>query len=107
MLICDDRAEVRLELTNLLRLGSPDPLDVQSMPHGYALLKAYQATGNSLVLIGIHSRTSAGSEATALLLEMHPTAAPILFGSLADIDLLSATYARGCGGLMIWEPKRS
>ena len=103
ILLCDDRAEVRLELAKILRGGSPDPVHVLALPDGSALLDAYNATVNHLVLIGIHSGTSVGIEATNLLLEMHPAAAPIVFGSIADIDLLSAAYAHGCTGLMLWE----
>jgi CheY-like chemotaxis protein len=32
-------------------------------------------------------------------------ALPIVIGSLADIDLLAAAYARGAGGLVLWEPR--
>ena len=103
ILLCDDRAEVRLELAKVLRGGSPDPVHVLALPDGSALLDAYNATVNHLVLIGIHSGTSIGIEATDLLLEMHPAAATIVFGSSADIDLLSVAYARGCTGLLLWE----
>ena len=106
ILICDDRAEVRRELAKVLRGGSSHPVHVLALPDGHALLDAYYATVNRLVLIGIHSDASIGIEATDLLLEMHPAAAAIVFGSIADIDLLSAAYARGCTGLMLWEPAK-
>ena len=53
-----------------------------------------RGTANTLVLIGIHSGSRFGSQAASLLLDMCPTAALIVFGSVTDIDLLSAAYAR-------------
>jgi len=40
------------------------------------------------------------------LLERHPAIAPIIVGSAAGIDLPAEAYARGGGGLMLWEPVR-
>ena len=62
-----------------------------------------RGTANTLVLIGIHSGSRFGSQAASLLLDMCPTAALIVFGSVTDIDLLSAAYARGRVSLLIWE----
>ena len=36
-----------------------------------------------------------------MLLGRHPSAAPIIVGSAADIDLLAEAYARGAGGLLL------
>jgi len=74
------------------------------VPDGTALLDAYQESATDQVLIGIHSGSTVGSQAISLLLEKHPTAAAIVFGSITDIDLLAAAYANGARGLLLWEP---
>jgi DNA-binding NtrC family response regulator len=102
VLICDDRADVGRELASTLRLGSSD--SVHGVSDAAALLDAYRETATDLVLIGVHSGSTVGSEALGQLLERHPAAAPIVFGSITDIDLLAAAFARGVGGLLLWEP---
>jgi hypothetical protein len=57
------------------------------------------------VLIGVHSGTTIGTQAIDLLLAAHPDAAPIVIGSITDLDLLAGAYARGAGGLLLWEPE--
>ena len=59
------------------------------------------------MLIAIHARSTVGNEALTMLLGRHPAVAPIIVGSAADIDLLAEAYARGAGGLMLWEPDSS
>ena len=102
VLICDDRAAVRLELSKTLRLGASGP--VLGVPDGDALLDAYENGARDQVLIGVHSGSTVGIHAVTLLLETHPDAAPFLFGSMNDIDLLADAYCRGAGGLLLWEP---
>ena len=103
VLICDDRAAIRLELSKTLRLGSGG--SVHAVPDGWALLVAYQKAAREQVLVGIHSGNTVGIQAVRLLLETHPTAAPIVFGSITDIELLAAAYCGGAGGLLLWEPR--
>jgi DNA-binding NarL/FixJ family response regulator len=102
VLICDDRPDVRRELSQALRSGSRDL--VHEVPDGNALLDAYEE-GADQVLIGVHSGTTVGAQAVELLLAAHPDAAPIVIGSMADLDLLAGAYARGTGGLLLWEPE--
>jgi hypothetical protein len=77
VLICDDRPDVRHELSQALRSDSRDP--VHEVPDGTALLDSYEG-GADQVLIGVHSGTTIGTEAVELLLATHPDAAPIVFG---------------------------
>ena len=102
ILICDDRAAVRMELSKTLRLGATG--SVLGVPDGNALLDAYRERARDQVLIGVHSRSTVGVQALVLLAETHPNSVPFLFGSLTDIDLLAAAYCRGAGGLLLWEP---
>jgi DNA-binding NarL/FixJ family response regulator len=69
------------------------------------LLAAYENSAIDRVLIGVHSGTTIGTEAIDLLLAAHPDAAPIVIGSMTDLDLLTAAYAHGAGGLLLWEPE--
>jgi DNA-binding NarL/FixJ family response regulator len=106
VLICDDRAEVRRGFAE--EVGQPEFLsgsgEIVGVADGFALLHALEAQPDAAVLIAIHSGSSTGSEAVTMLLGRHPSAAPIIVGSAADIDLLAEVYARGAGGLLLWEP---
>lgn len=101
MVICDDRVEVRRELSCLLRGRSQD--SVVGVADGAALLDAYHEGPARQVLVGIHSASTVGREAINLLRGAHPTAAPVVFGALTDIDLLADAYVLGAGGLLLWE----
>jgi len=101
VLVCDDRADVRRELSRIVGLRTPSA--VHGVADGAALLNAYDATSTVQVMIGVHSGATVGPDAFGLLLGTHPTASPILFGSISDIDLLAGVYARGAGGLLLWE----
>src|SRR6478735_4098387 len=103
VLICDDRPAVRHELSEALRFDSLD--SVHEVSDGAALLDAYEADAIDQVLVGVHSGSVVGTQAIDLLLAIHPDAAPIVIGSLVDIDLLAAAYARGAAGLLLWEPR--
>jgi hypothetical protein len=59
------------------------------------------------VLIAIHADTTAGIDAINLLLGLHPRANTVVYGSVTDVELLAAAYARGAGGLLVWEPSSS
>ncbi len=103
VLICDDRPAVRQELSEALRSDSLD--SIREVSDGAALLDAYEVGPIFQVLVAVHSGSEVGRMAIDLLLATHPDAAPIVIGSLADIDLLAAAYARGAGGLVLWEPR--
>ena len=103
VLICDDRPGVRHELARALRFDSLDL--VREVPDAATLLAAYEESAVDRVLIGVHSGTTVGTEAVEILLAAHPDAAPIVIGSVTDLDLLAAAYARGAGGLLLWEPE--
>jgi DNA-binding NarL/FixJ family response regulator len=106
VLICDDRAEVRRGFAE--KVGQPEFLsgsgEIVGVADGFGLLQALEAQPDAAVLIAIHSGSSTGSEAVTMLLGRYPSAAPIIVGSAADIDLLAEAYARGAGGLLLWEP---
>lgn len=101
VLICDDRADVRLELSRLVQLRSED--SVQGVGDARALLNAYEENPNAQILIGVHSGSTFGADAFDLLIGKHQTASAIVFGSINDIDLLAHVYARGAIGLLLWE----
>jgi DNA-binding NarL/FixJ family response regulator len=103
VLICDDRPAVRHELSEALRTDSLD--SVHEVSDGAALLDAYEVGPIDQVLVAVHAGSVVGRQAIDLLLATYPDAAPIVIGSLADIDLLAAAYARGAGGLLLWEPR--
>ncbi len=103
VLICDDRPGIRHELARALRFDSLDL--VHEVPDAPTLLAAYEESAIDRVLIGVHSGTTIGTEAIDLLLAAHPDAAPIVIGSMIDLDLLAGAYARGAGGLLLWEPE--
>ncbi len=103
VLICEDRANVRHELSRALRSDSRDL--VHEVPDAATLVEAYERSAIDRVLIGVHSGTTIGMEAIDLLLAAHPDAAPIVIGSMTDLDLLAGAYARGAGGLLLWEPE--
>ena len=101
VLICDDREDVRLELSRLVQLRSEDL--VQGVGDTRALLGAYEANPTAQILIGVHSGSDFGADAFDGLIGAHPKASAIVFGSIIDIDLLAHVYARGAIGLLLWE----
>jgi DNA-binding NarL/FixJ family response regulator len=105
VLICDDRPAVLQGWLMTLR-SLPGVVDIDWVPNGFALLDAFETKQADLVLIGVHSASSAGHEAIGLLLGMHPSTSTTIYGSLADIDILSAAYARGAASLLLWEPQQ-
>ena len=82
-------------------------MDIVGVTDGFALLQALEAKPAAAVLIAIHAGGTVGNEAITMLQGRHPAVAPIIVGSAADIDLLAEAYARGAGGLMLWEPDSS
>jgi DNA-binding NarL/FixJ family response regulator len=106
VLICDDRTDVRRGFAE--QVGQPEfrsgPGEIVGVADGFALLQALEANPDASVLIAIHSESSIGIQALTMLLGRHPSAAPIIVGSAADIELLAEAYARGAGGLLLWEP---
>ncbi len=101
VLICDDRVDVRLELSRLVQLRSEDL--VQGVGDGRALVSAYEENPSAQILIGVHSGSTFGADAFDLLIRAEPKASAIVFGSIRDIDLLAQVYARGAIGLLLWE----
>lgn len=101
VLICDDRADVRLELSRVFRLRSQGA--VESIGDGGALLQAYGATSPVQIMIGVHPGSNFGIDALELLLAHHPEALPVVYGSRRNIELLARVYARGAAGLLLWE----
>jgi DNA-binding NarL/FixJ family response regulator len=107
VLICDDRPAVRRGLSDMLRPLRP-VVESRCVSDGFALLDAYAAQPAEPVLIGIHPAAGAGAEAAdLLLLGMYPTSAVIIVGSIADVGLLAAAYARGAQGLLFWDPDQN
>jgi DNA-binding NarL/FixJ family response regulator len=106
VLICDDRTDVRRGFAE--KVGQPEfrsgPGEIVGVADGFALLQALEAHPDAAVLIAIHSGSSTGTQAHSMLLGRHPSAAPIIVGSADDIELLAEAYARGAGGLLLWEP---
>jgi len=106
VLICDDRPTVGLELSSTFRTFLPSiaPVNASVVADGFALVDAFEKTQAGLVLIAIHADTTAGIDAINLLLGLHPRANTVVYGSVTDVELLAAAYARGAGGLLVWEP---
>ena len=109
VLICDDRPAAGIELSQTFQLFLPSiaPVNASVVADGFALVDAFAKTSAGVVLIGIHADTTAGIDAINLLLGIHPQANTVVYGSVADVGLLAAAYARGAGGLLMWEPSSS
>ena len=102
VLICDDRPPTRQAMTEMLE-SLPGLSDIFCVTEGFELVDAFTVRPVDLVLIGIHRASTAGADATDLLLGMHPTAVVTVFGSVTDTDILAAAYVRGARGLLLWE----
>jgi DNA-binding NarL/FixJ family response regulator len=100
-LICDDRPDVRRELSQVFQLRSPGP--VESVGAGSDLLSIYETRSPVQVMIGVHPGSTFGVDALDLLLAQHPTASPVVYGSRRDVEFLAGVYARGAAGLLLWE----
>ena len=101
VLICDDRPDVRRQLSLVFQLRSQGP--VESVGDGSELLNSYEARSPIQVMIGVHPGSTFGVEALDLLLARHPTASPVVYGSRRDVEFLASVYARGAAGLLLWE----
>lgn len=102
VLICDDRPAARQAMFEMLG-ALPGLSDILCVTEGFELVDAYAARPVDLVLIGIHRASTAGADATDLLLGLHPTAMVIVFGSVTETDILAAAYVRGARGLFLWD----
>ena len=102
VLICDDRPAARQAMFEMLG-ALPGLSDILCVTEGFELVDAYAARPVDLVLIGIHRASTAGADATDLLLGLHPTAMVIVFGSVTETDILAAAYVRGARGLLLWD----
>ena len=67
------------------------------------LLAQFAIHPAELVLIGIRNNKSSGTEATRRLLDLHPGAAVIVYGSVDDGPSLSAAIDRGARGFLLWD----
>jgi DNA-binding NarL/FixJ family response regulator len=101
VLICDDRPDVRRELSRVFQLRSQGP--VESVGAGSDLLQTYETRSPIQVMIGVHPGSTFGVDALDLLLARHPTASPVVYGSRRDVEFLASVYARGAAGLLLWE----
>lgn len=101
VLICDDRPAALHNLSQMLR-PLPFLLDISWAPDGFTLLDTVAARPVDLVLIGIHRANTTGTEATNLLLSMHPATVIIVYGTPADIHPLATTLTRGARGILLW-----
>ena len=102
VLICDDRRDVRGVLTDLVR-ALPGAPDVDVVGDGPAAVSAYATAPADLVLIGVHRGTVAGTGALRLLLDRDPMVTVIVYGPVADAELLTAAVRRGARGLLVWD----
>jgi DNA-binding NtrC family response regulator len=101
VLICDDRVDVRQELSLAFQLRSQGP--VESVGDNAALLDLYETRSPIQVMIGVHPGSTFGLDALVMLLARHPAALPVVYGARSDIELLASVYARGAAGLVLWE----
>ena len=102
VLICDDRALTRQAMSEMLA-SPPGLTDIVCVTEGFELVDAFAVRPVDLVLIGIHRASTAGADATDLLLALYPTAVVIVFGSVTETDILAAAYVRGARGLLLWD----
>ena len=104
VLIYDERPTAGHALTRTV-IAALSRVDIVCVTDGVDLLEAFAAEPADLVLIGIQRGRAGGTDAVNLLLGPHPSAAVIVFGSVADTVPLVAAIARGARGLMVWEPE--
>ena len=102
VLICDDRPLVRQAMSEMLD-SQPGLSNILCVTQGFELVDAFAVRPVDLVLLGIHRASTAGADATDLLLGLHPSAAVIVFGSVTEADILAAAYVRGARGLFLWD----
>lgn len=105
MILCEHRLSAQYGLLEMLR-----PLhtlsEITCVRDGFALMDAYSARAADIVLIGVDQSGSAGAEAIALQLAMHPHSVIIAVGAASDVDLLAAAIVGGARGLLIWDPEK-
>ena len=81
----------------------PSVTDIGSATDGVDLLGQYSTAPADLVLIGVQSGKASGIESTKKLLDVHPLAAVIVYGSCEDSRLLTAAIVRGARGFLLWD----
>ena len=101
ILICDARPGIRQAVTRMAR-HIHTAANVDFVTDGYALLAAYAAKPADLVLIGLPPGTPDGTAAIKRLLNRHPLANVIAYGSVRDTALLTAAVAGGAHGFLLW-----
>jgi DNA-binding NarL/FixJ family response regulator len=104
-LIYDDRPAARSLLTRSLTVGMAIDV-VSSVCSANHIAGAYTRRPADVVLIGVRRGATAGSDALADLLGLHPAAAVLVYGDSRDIEVLTAAVTRGALGLMLWDPVR-
>jgi DNA-binding NarL/FixJ family response regulator len=103
VLIFDQRIGARFALTRLVKeMSSVD--NVACASDVAELLDTFAAAPAGLVLIGIQSGSTAGTDGTQRLLRRFPAARVIVYGTLNDAHALSKAIALGADGLMLWDP---
>jgi DNA-binding NarL/FixJ family response regulator len=103
VVVCDDRPTVLGGMSDMLR-PLPDLIEIAWVTEGFELLDVVESRPVDLVLVGVHGASTVGAEAVSLLLGMHASSVVVVFGSVAEIDLLAAAYIRGAQGLLTWDP---
>ena len=98
----DDRPEVRLHLTDMLR-PLPALLSTIAVSDGFALVDAHHAEPADVILIGFHDLGGSAEQAMSLMLGMDPSAVIIIVGSVDDAELLMNACVRGARGLVLWD----
>ena len=101
--ICDERPSARAALTRVVSGAIPSVTDIDCSADGPELLAQFASHPAELVLIGIRNNKSSGTDATRRLLDLHPTAAVIVYGSVDDGPALSSAIAFGARGFLLWD----
>src|ERR1700712_4144009 len=86
--ICDERPSARAALTRVVAGAIPSVTDIDCSADGLELLAQSAIPPADLVLVGIRNNKSSGTDAMRRLLELHPAAAVIVYGSVDDAPSL-------------------
>ncbi len=98
-LICDDRVAARSALTRRLSNFTI----VAAVPDGRSALDVLLTGMPDIVLIGLHRDSSSGQQAMRMVLDTHPLAVVVVFGSVGDARVLAAAVGDGASGVMQWD----
>lgn len=101
--ICDERPTARAALTRVVTGAISSATDIQTSSDAAELLAQYAAHRADLVLIGISHGKAKGAEAVNLLIDRHPAAPVIVYGSIDDTRALATAVRRGARGFLLWD----